>query len=167
MGIILIIIIAFMIVVWGYYVRYNRESQKPLTNVTDAIATDQLSDYFILYKGIEIDKKVGVQFLDYMEITAANAEKYHTTYYNYENGIYVGKTAGIFGKEQAYENTSWVENVDSIAISKKYDAMPRPYKMLKDLPEELMELADATNVDIMAIDLERRCSDRIFSVLQY
>lgn len=95
------------------------------------------TDFIFLYNGFEIEKNVGVQYPDYMEINNENIEKYNINYYNYRNNEYAGKSKGIFGKDIAYENTSWVNNVTTIATSKKYDLIPRKITNIYDIPESL------------------------------
>ena len=107
----------------------------------------------VLYKGMEIKVDVGLQEISDMKITDDADEKYNTKYYNYENGKSKGETEGEFGNE-TYEGYSIVENVKKIAMTEKYDAIPRSYKELKELPEELNDMADYTEVKIHEIDLD-------------
>ena len=102
--------------------------------VTNSVAQD---NYFIVYNGREIQKEVGVKQTSDMETSENNKKKYNTIYYNYENGQYKGETKGIFGKEETYEGQSIVSNVSKIAISKKYNAIPRNITKMKVIPEEL------------------------------
>ena len=108
------------------------------TKNTNAIKTEtkkEVKDYFILYKGYEMKKDTGVQNLSDMIINDENNEKYNTNYYNYEKGKYLGETEGSFG-EETYEGVSIVSNVKRIAISQKYDAIPRVYSKINTLPKE-------------------------------
>ncbi len=102
--------------------------------VKNSVAQD---DYFIIYNGREIQKEVGVKQTSDMEISEKNKKKYNTKYFNYEDGKYKGETTGIFGKEETYEGQSIVSNVSKIAISKKYNAIPRNITKMKTIPEEL------------------------------
>ena len=111
------------------------------------------SDYFILYNGYEIKNKIGVQNLSDMKVTEETNNKYNTTYYNYENGKFIGETKGTFGKE-TYEGVSIVDNVKRIAISQKYDAIPRAYNTINELPAQLKDMADYSTVKIHSIDLD-------------
>ena len=103
-------------------------------SVTNTVAQD---DFFIVYNGREIQKDVGVKQTSDMETSKNNKKKYNIKYYNYENGQYKGETKGIFGKEETYEGQSIVSNVSKIAISKKYNAIPRNITKMKVIPEEL------------------------------
>lgn len=115
----------------------------------------QAEENIILYKGSEIQKKVGTQFFDLceMEINYNSKRKYNTTYFNYENGKYQGETTGTFG-EVTYEGFSIVKNVKRIAMTQKYNAIPREYKEIKELPKQLEDMADFSSVDINEIDLD-------------
>ncbi len=111
------------------------------------------TNYFILYDGYKIENKFGIQDLSDMEVNEENNKLYNTTYYNYEKGKYLGETKGDFGK-QTYEGVSVVSNVKRIAISEKYNAIPREYKVIEELPNELIDMADYTKVTINSIDLD-------------
>jgi len=111
-------------------------------------------DYMFLYEGFELEKKVGIQYIDFMSMNKENNKKYNTEYYNYVDGKYTGKSMGIFGRTEAYDTFSFVESVEKIATSKKYNLFPREYKILEKLPKELIEMADSSNVEIMKIDLD-------------
>lgn len=102
--------------------------------VTNSVAQE---DFFIVYNGREIQKDVGVKQTSDMETSENNKKKYNIKYYNYENGQYKGETKGIFGKEETYEGQSIVSNVSKIAISKKYNAIPRNITKMKVIPEKL------------------------------
>jgi len=108
---------------------------------------------FVLYNGIEIKKDTGIQNISDMLISTENKEKYNITYYNYEKGKYIGESEGVFGNE-SYEGMSRVENVKKIAISQKYNAIPRTYEEITQLPEKLLDMSDYSSVDIHAIDLD-------------
>ncbi len=112
-----------------------------------------IDSYFILYEGREIENKIGVQSISDMKINADTNKKYNTTYYNYENGKYIGEKVGTFGEETT-EGNSCVENVSKIAISKNINALPRKYTEVKELPKELQDMADYSSVDINKIDLD-------------
>lgn len=127
------------------------------TNVTNEQkeSTDivNVNEYFILYNGYEIKNETGIQNLSDMKVTEEAKTKYNTKYYNYEKGKYVGETKGVFGNE-TYEGVSVVENVKKIAISEKYNAIPRIYTTLDKLPEQLKDMADYSSVKINSIDLD-------------
>ena len=141
----------------------DRNDEKNNTNLTTSSNTisenseKTESNYntknIVLYNGMEISTNVGVQDVSNMKITNDNKNKYNTNYYNYENGKYISETKGIFGNE-TFEGYSVVSNVKKIAMTKKYNAIPREFKTIKDLPKELIDMADYTSVDINEIDLD-------------
>ena len=112
-----------------------------------------IDSYFILYEGREIENKIGVQSISDMKINADTNKKYNTTYYNYENGKYMGEKTGTFGEETT-EGNSCVENVSKIAISENINALPRNYTEVEELPKELQDMADYSSVNINKIDLD-------------
>ena len=117
--------------------------------------TNNLKENILLYEGSEILNKIGTQFIDLteMEISEEAKRKYNTTYLNYENGKYLGETLGNFG-EETYEGFSIVTNVKRIAMTQKYNAIPREYKLIEKLPEQLKDMADYSSVAINEIDLD-------------
>lgn len=130
----------------------NAEQNNTL-NEDDLNENLETEENVILYNGIEIVKATGVQTVVDMEINDESIEKYNTTYYNYENGKYEGTTTGEFG-EETYEGVSIVTNVKKIAMTQEYNAIPRKYKVIEELPEQLIDIADCSSVDINEIDLD-------------
>lgn len=115
---------------------------------------NDVGDYFVLYNGTIIPVKMGKVTASYIdEITEANREKYNITYYNYEKGKSLGETKGDL-IEGVFDNTAYVDNVKKFAISKKFDAIPRKYRTIDELPDELMDMADCSSVEIHSIDLD-------------
>jgi len=139
--------------------RISHQRKKETTNNNNIVVEDtnndttKVEDYFVIYNGVEIEKKVGVQQISDMKITDEANKKYNTTYYNYENGKDFGTSEGTFG-EETYEGCSVVITPKRIAISEKYDAIPREYETIEELPDELMDMADYSRVDIQVIDLD-------------
>lgn len=111
-------------------------------------------NYIVLYNGWEIENKIGAQYENYMRITDNNKNKYDITYYNYEKDKSNGAKKGKFGKTNIYDGYSYVENVNKIAISKQYNAIPRTSKKLKELPKQLEDMLDYSEVNIEQVDLE-------------
>ncbi|MBP3596078.1 MAG: hypothetical protein J6J60_01570 [Clostridia bacterium] len=107
----------------------------------------------VLYNGMEMSVKTGIQTLSDIKISKEADNKYNTKYYNYEKGKSKGTSEGEFGKE-TYEGYSVVTNVKKIAMTADYDAIPRTFKEIKELPEELSDMADYTEVNIHEIDLD-------------
>ena len=114
------------------------------------VTTDEYP-YFILYNGKEMEIKMGRQILDYMELNEENKTKYNIKYTSYSNGKKQTKE-GKF--EEANEGYGVVQNIDKIAISSDYNAIPRKVKSIKTLPEELKLKLDYTNASAEEIDLD-------------
>lgn len=114
---------------------------------------DAKEEAFVLYNGIEIETEPGIYPCVDMDKTDEANEKYNTKYYNYEDGKFEGTTEGEFG-EETYEGCSVVSNVKRIAMTEKYDAIPREKTIVEELPEELSDLNACTTVDIHEIDLD-------------
>ena len=134
----------------------SNDKQQKISEIDQTITINNEkieNETFILYNGNEIKLEPGIQYLRDMEINEENNRKYNTKYYNYENGKYIGESEGTFG-EATYEGVSVVKNVNKIAISEKYDAIPRSYTTINELPRQLMDMADCTTVEIHSIDLD-------------
>ena len=133
------------------------ELENKLSNLQDKIDkvnnNTQTEENIILYHGMEMTKTNGIQYISDMKINNETTKKYNITYYNYENGKYEGTSTGNFG-EETYEGFSLVRNVKKIAMTQKYNAIPREYKVITGLPEQLMDMADCSSVDINEIDLD-------------
>lgn len=132
---------------YNYKISNNRNNNEINENST------QVGENIILYNGVEILNKTGIQYISDMDINDQSNKKYNTTYYNYENGKYEGATIGEFG-EETYEGVSVVQNVKRIAMTQKYNAIPRNYTTIEELPKQLMEMADYSSVNIHSIDLD-------------
>jgi len=111
-------------------------------------------DYFVLYKGMKIKLDTTVQYLDpeNIELTEENKNIYNIKYYNYENGKYAGESEGEL--VESFEGVGTVDGVKRIAISEKYDAIPRTYTTIVELPKELEDMVDCSGLDINSIDLD-------------
>lgn len=152
------LIIAFIIAVLGVivFVLYNNKSEKQISNNTTNNVTNennQNTEKILLYDGLEVEIKCGIQDISVMKITDEAVKKYNTKYYNYENGKDLGETIGAFG-EETYEGVSIVSNVRKIAMTEKYNAIPRTFKLIDELPKELQDMKDYSSVNICQIDLD-------------
>lgn len=116
-------------------------------------ASDSTNENIVLYNGCEIKIETGTQDISDMKNTNETNQKYNKIYYNYENGNYEGTSNGEFG-EETYEGYSVVSNVKRIAMTQKYNAIPRKFSRINKLPEELMDMADYSSVTINSIDLD-------------
>lgn len=120
------------------------------------------NERIVLYFGNEIETIPGSRWVGDME---DDLEKYKTKYYNYENGEYKGET--LEGElEETYEACYRVKNVSKVAISEKYDAIPRKREKINNVPLKLKEAinnaGEANNepkdnreiIDVESVDLD-------------
>lgn len=135
----------------GTYLNYTGTTSF-VKSFTDLYAEAEENDYFVLYKGYKIALDTTVQDLSDMELNEENKKTYNTKYYNYENGRYVGESEGEL--VETYDGYATVDGVKRIAISEKYNAIPRAFQTIEQLPKELIDMADYTDVDINSIDLD-------------
>lgn len=112
------------------------------------------TDYILLYDGFEIEKKTGAQYPDYMDLTDKNKSKYNINYYNYSNNEFTGVSKGEFGKEIAYDNYSFVDNVEKIATSKKFNLIPKEIIKIEDIPDKIKNEDSKTKTVLAKIDLD-------------
>lgn len=126
------------------------DAEEP-SNETNEPTEERIPPEIVLYYGLDLsnpDLEISIPFTD------ENKQKYEITYYNYENGEYLGETNGEL--EETYEGVSHVANTKKFAISEKYDAVPRKFQTIETIPEKLKtQLEDYNNkVEVQAIDLD-------------
>lgn len=125
------------------------------------------SENIILYKGCKLEPKTGIQNVILMKENEKS--KYELTYYNYSNENYTGETKGSFNK--ILEGGYIVENVGEIAMTKKYDAIPRKTSKLEQMPQEFAkanpDFADNTSVKGFKIDLDGDSKDEYIVITAY
>lgn len=93
--IILIVVVLIAVIIGiGEYVFYQAQDVTEENNNSKVETVINNEDYFILYKGYEIKKELGTQFLDDMDYTDKNLEKYNINYYTYKNSKYIGQKQG-------------------------------------------------------------------------
>ena len=81
---------------------------------------------------------MGVKDLKYIDKTDINKDKYVITYYNYDNFALTGSALGKLSDE-VYEGVLQVENVGKIAISEKFNCIPRDVQVVNTIPSVVME----------------------------
>ena len=155
-----IIILIIIIIVEGIMAK-TLMKEKEETSVVDD------DSYFVLYRGCEIAIGPGNQNpLDFsMNLDESSNKKYNTTYYNYENGLYKGETEGTFEYNAGGYNE--VKNVSKIAFSKKFNAVPRAYERLDEVPKEIKnELKDYDTIEADLIDIDGDGTKEYFVCVQ-
>lgn len=121
----------------------------------EQVVEEDTESYFVLYKGCEIAIDPGNQNpLDFsVDLDETSEKRYNTTYYNYEKGLYKGETEGTFKFEDGGYNE--VKNVSKIAMTKKFNAIPRAYERLDKVPKQILdelEEYDEVTADLLDID---------------
>ncbi len=159
-GITLIVLLIIVVLIIGaiIYFTYNPKTEQSTSNKTvnqtsntiDAVTS---KENIILYDGVEIEKTTGwINLFDIMINLSKESEKrYNTKYYNYEKNKYTGETTGTFKYENGYV---FVNEVGKVAMTKKYNAIPRTSTKLNDIPNELIDMIDYSILEIESIDLD-------------
>lgn len=93
----------------------------------------------VLYKGLVLDSdKMGLVELKYIDNTSTTKDDYVITYYNYENYVYKNSTLGTLST-QVVDGLVKIDNVGKIAISEKYEAIPREVQVINSIPAVVQE----------------------------
>lgn len=145
----LIIIVVIIGIAFAICILKNSSNENNGADKNNTAIKEESKEKIILYKGLDFSDGKNLNDITYNE---ANKKKYEIEYFNYENGEKLEKSKGNL--VETYEGISAVENVKKIAISVEYDAIPRKYTTIEELPEELYELADCNKVEIQSVDLD-------------
>lgn len=109
-----------------------------MANTIDAVdATNRKvmnENLIVLYNGLILDtSKMGQVELKYIDNSDQYKDKYVITYYNYASFGFKESKLGALST-QIYDGLVKMENVDKIAISESYDAIPREIKVVNAIP---------------------------------
>ena len=123
-------------------------SNTTVVNTVTATDVKTLNEQIIvLYNGLILDTtKMGITDLKYIDKTDANKDKYVITYYNYENFAFKDSALGTLSDE-VYEGVLAVENVGKIAISEKFNCIPRDVQVVNTIPSVVMENNNLSKYD--------------------
>lgn len=105
------------------------------TNNIDASSIKFLNeDLIVLYKGLVLKTdKMEVKELQYIDNANDHKDNYIITYYNYENFAFKESKLGTLST-QIFDGAVKVENVGKVAISEKYQAIPREINVVNSVP---------------------------------
>lgn len=141
------------------------------TVTTDASNTRKIlnEELVVLYNGLILDTtKMDEVTLKYIDNTSGKADKYVITYYNYENYSFKDSTLGTLST-QVYEGLVKIDNVEKIAISEEYEAIPRNVKVVNTIPTIVLEnnpkISDYDTVKTLIVDLDGNGTDEYILVL--
>ena len=123
-------------------------SNTTVVNTVTATDVKTLNEQIIvLYNGLILDTtKMGITDLKFIDKTDANKDKYVITYYNYENFAFKDSALGTLSDE-VYEGVLAVENVGKIAISEKFNCIPRDVQVVNTIPSVVMENNNLSKYD--------------------
>lgn len=113
------------------------------TNTVNAVdANDRKvmnENLIVLYNGLILDTtKMGQTELEYIDNSDKYKDKYIITYYNYGSFSFKESKLGTLSN-QIYDGLIKLENVDKIAISESYNAIPREIKIVNAIPTVVLD----------------------------
>ena len=126
----------------------STNNQTAVVNTVTASDIKTLNEQLIvLYNGLILDTtKMGITELKYIDKTDANKDKYVITYYNYENFAFKDSALGTLS-EEVYEGVLAVDNVGKIAISEKFNCLPRDIQVVNTIPSVVMDNNNLSSYD--------------------
>lgn len=136
----------------------TNSSTSNTVNTVSATNVKTLNEQLIvLYEGYILDtSEMKVVDLQYIDKTDINKDKYVITYYNYENFASQGSGLGTLSDE-LYEGVLAVENVGKIAVSEKFNCLPREVQVVNSVSSVISDNNDLSKYDTIKniiVDLE-------------
>ena len=96
-------------------------------------------EIIVLYNGLILDaSEMKVVDLQYIDNSNEDKEDYVITYYNYENFEFNGSTLGTLSS-QVLDGLIKIDNVDKVAISENYDAIPQDIQVINSIPTVVLD----------------------------
>lgn len=126
----------------------NTSGSSETVNTVSSTEVKTLNEKIIvLYNGLILDTTtMGIKDLKYIDKTDINKDKYVITYYNYDNFALTGSALGRLS-EEVYEGVLQVENVGKIAISEKFNCIPREIQVVNSIPSVVNDNNDLSKYD--------------------
>lgn len=126
----------------------SNNSTSNTVNTVSATNVKTLNEQLIvLYDGYILDiSQMKVVDLQYIDKTDINKDKYVITYYNYENFASQGSALGTLSDE-IYEGVLAVENVGKIAVSEKFNCIPREVQVVNSVSTAVSDNNDLSKYD--------------------
>ncbi len=120
----------------------SNENAKSEDNPSEANKDSDNVDFVVLYNGFELSKNAESKTFYHLDkrLLDDNLDKYNTTYYNYSNGRFEGSSVGTTEDQVDFIALS---GVGKIAISSNYNAVPRKFEKVLNIPEKLNDLYQA------------------------
>ena len=133
--------------VLGNTISNTATGTEPVNTVTASEVKTLNEKIIVLYNGLILDTStMGVKDLKYIDKTDINKDKYVITYYNYDNFALTGSALGKLSDE-VYEGVLQVENVGKIAISEKFNCIPREIQVVNSIPSVVNDNNDLSQYD--------------------
>ena len=96
-------------------------------------------EIIVLYNGLILDvSEMKIVDLQYIDNSNSDKENYIITYYNYENFEFKGSTLGTLSS-QVLDGLIKVDNVEKVAISENYDAIPQEIQVINSIPAVVLD----------------------------
>jgi len=134
----------------------ENEVEEPTTTMNGTTVTTEEADnrkvlneaIIVLYKGLILDiEEMGVSQLKYIDNSNPSKDNYVITYFNYENYGFKNSTLGTLST-QVVDGLVKIDNVGKVAISEKYDAIPREIQVVNSIPAVVSDNnSDMANYD--------------------
>ena len=126
-------------------------------------------EIIVLYDGLILDaKEMGLVGLKYIDNSNPSKEDYVVTYYNYEHYVFKNSILGVLSN-QVFDGLVKIDNVGKVAISEKYDAIPRDVQVVNSLPAVVAtnnsEFANYDSIKTIIVDLEGDSTNEYIVIL--
>ncbi len=105
----------------------------------------------VLYDGLILDNdKMGIVELKYIDNSNPSKDNYVVTYFNYENYGFKDSSLGTLST-QVIDGLVKIDNVGKVAISEKYEAIPREIQVINSIPAVVLD----NNSDLSVYDTKK------------
>ena len=126
-------------------------------------------EIIVLYDGLILDvKEMGLRKLKYIDNSNPSKDDYVVTYYNYEHYKYQDSALGVLST-QVLDGLVKIDNVGKIAISEKYDAIPREIQVVNSLPtvvaDNNSEFKNYDSIKTIIVDLDGDTTNEYIVIL--
>lgn len=154
----------------------NTIENNAVTSTNSTVTTEEADlrkvlnqEIIVLYDGLILDvKEMGIVGLKYIDNSSTTKEDYVVTYYNYEHYSYKNSGLGVLSN-QVLDGLVKIDNVGKVAISEKYEAIPREVQVVNSIPavvaENNSEFANYDTVKTIIVDLEGDSTNEYIVVL--
>ena len=126
-------------------------------------------EIIVLYDGLILEaKEMGLTKLKYIDNSNPDKDDYVVTYYNYEHYKFQESGLGTLSS-QVLDGLVKIDNVGKIAISEKYEAIPREIQVVNSLPtvvaENNSEFKNYDSIKTIIVDLDGDAKNEYIVIL--